>query len=680
MQTLLLNMVFVILVSNPVREKQATILINSIREYGGKYANNQIYVFIEDTVLTPCNALKMENVKLVPLELDESLPNYPFVSKMFALAQAEELLKDKAETLVWLDADALVLKEPTEFDLAEDKKLAIRPVNLRNNVGLPANDTLDNYWKKIYEYTDLKMEDVPVLETFVDKQMVRSYLNCAIFSIRPNLGVLTRSLNIFKKLLFDQSWQINAVPTTNHLVFLHQAVLSAEMNSKIKEDEIYWFSNYAGYPLHHQEELSLDRKVLRASDLQSLIYAYSWGTYKWMLYEIEIEEPLKTWLIQQYEIAYKVNDNILREEGLCNSYLIKTSNGYVMIDPGGASDSTKSILYSLKIKPEAILITHSHADHTQGIELWKFDRDIPVIAQEKHKEFIEYNHMLTDYFQRRNAVQGNVITEHELKILPNVFFDHEYTYELGGVHFKMIHTAGETPDQAAIWVPELKAAFIADNYYTSFPNLSPLRGSKPRWALEYIGALDTVLALKPEMVFPGHGEPIIGTNEVQRKLKMYRDAIQYVHDETVKGMNEGKDVYTLVQEIKLPVEFKDIKENYGRVTWAVKGIYDGYTGWFDGNPSNMFDLPSSTVYSDVISIAGGIEKFIERANELIASGEAVKALHLTDIVLEVDPYNKPALEKRIEALRYLRFRCKNGIEFQNITNGLRNAFQNLRQN
>jgi glyoxylase-like metal-dependent hydrolase (beta-lactamase superfamily II) len=676
MHSLLLNLVFVILVSNPVQEKQANVLINSIREFGGNYANSQIYLFQGDTVNAPCKSLISESVNLIPLEIDKSLPNYPFIQKMEALAQAEKLLAAKAETMVWMDADALVLNEPVEFDLLENKKLAIRPVNLRNNVGLSAKDSVDKYWEKIYELIDLKVENVPIVETYVDTQMVRSYLNCAIFSMRPNMSILQESLDIFKRLLYDQEYQIGAITTINHIIFLHQAILSAVMVSKIKEDEIHWFSMAAGYPLHHYKELTLDKRPIKVNDLESLIYAYSWGTSRWLLDEIQIDEPLRTWLERKYEIVCKVTDNILREETLCNSYLIKTKDGYVMIDPGGASDSANSILYSKNIKPKVILITHGHTDHTQGIELWKFGRDIPVIAQEKHKEFTEYNHMLAKYFDTRNAVQGNVITEKELKIQPDIFFDHEYTYEFGGLHFKMIHTPGETPDQSTIWIPELKAAFIADNYYKTFPNLAPLRGSKPRWALEYISALDTILALHPEMVFPGHGEPIIGKEEVQRKVKLYRDAIQYIHDETVKGMNEGKDVYSLMHDINLPENFNSIGQDYGRVSWSVRGIYDGYTGWFDGNPSNMYDVPPSAIYTDLVKLAGS-EAIVKRANELTNLGEPVKALHLTDVILEGDPYNKQALEARVQALRFLRFKCKNGIEFQNISNGLRIAFQKL---
>ena len=151
--------------------------------------------------------------------------------------------------------------------------------------------------------------------------------------------------------------------------------------------------------------------------------------------------------------------------------------------------------------------------------------------------------------------------------------------------------------------PELKAAFTGDNYYESFPNIYTLRGTEPRWALDYINSLNKVLALKPELVLPSHGEPVKGNAEISRRLSKYRDAIQYVHDEVVKGMNDGKDVFTLMREIKLPAAL-DVGESYGKLSWSIRGIYEGYSGWFDMNPVTMYEEPISSVFADLTKLAG----------------------------------------------------------------------------
>ena len=195
----------------------------------------------------------------------------------------------------------------------------------------------------------------------------------------------------------------------------------------------------------------------------------------------------------------------------------------------------------------------------------------------------------------------------------------------------------------------------------SFPNIYAIRGTKPRWALDWIKSIDTVLALQPEIVLNGHGDPIIGNAEITRRLTRYRDAIQYVHDEVVKGMNSGKDVYTLMQEIKLPASY-NLSEVFGKVSWSVRGIYDGYAGWFDANPTTMYEQPPSSVYSDLVKLAGGPEPLVRLALERVAAGKPVDALHLTDVVLTSDPKNSAALGARIKALEYLKEKTENFVE------------------
>jgi len=116
----------------------------------------------------------------------------------------------------------------------------------------------------------------------------------------------------------------------------------------------------------------------------------------------------------------------------------------------------------------------------------------------------------------------------------------------------MFSTPGETPDHLTVWIRHTKPRSLATIIPASasrsripFPNIYAIRGTKPRWALDWIKSLDTVLALKPEIVLNGHGDPIVATRKSLAALKRYRDAIQYVHDEPWKGMNAGKDVFTL---------------------------------------------------------------------------------------------------------------------------------------
>ena len=301
MSNFLLNLVFVMLVTSPAEEKQANILINSIRDFGGIYADSPVYVFMSDTLNAHCHSIKSPNVKFITLDADNNMPDYPFLYKVLACAKAEELLKGKSDIIVWMDVDALVLKEPSEFCLGKNKKISIRPVNLRNNVGLPADEPADMYWQKIYDYTRLKVNKVPVVETLVDKTQVREYLNCAIFSIRSDQCIFSDWKRIFLLLVNDPDYQRKACTTINHKVFLHQAVLSAIISKRIKENEIQWFSQRAGYPLHHHKELDQGIRALKLNQLESVIYERLWDAPHWIMCAIRVDEPLRSWLRVNYE-------------------------------------------------------------------------------------------------------------------------------------------------------------------------------------------------------------------------------------------------------------------------------------------------------------------------------------------------------------------------------------------
>jgi alkyl sulfatase BDS1-like metallo-beta-lactamase superfamily hydrolase len=375
-----------------------------------------------------------------------------------------------------------------------------------------------------------------------------------------------------------------------------------------------------------------------------------------------------------------------------NTFMIVTNAGNVIVDTSlrAAALAHKQALSKLNDGPvRAIILTHAHGDHTGGIALWK-QPDTQVIAQRLYPEFIDYTNRLSGYFARMNAAQfqgaapaagvapamrpGGASTAADPT--PTVLFDDDYKLNVGDAQFVLMHTPGETPEHLTVWMPKLKAAFIGDNYYESFPNLYTLRGTRPRWALDYVQSLNRVLALEPEIVLPSHGAAIRGRDEVKRRLTRYRDAILYVHDATVKGMNEGKDVVTLMREIKLPREL-EIGESYGRLTWSIRGIYEGYVGWFDGNVSTMFG-PSSQAFPEIVKLAGGPDAVAARAAALAAS-DPVNALYLTDMALAVDPRHRGALQARIEALKALDAASGNSNERGWLAAGIRDAERRLKQ-
>ena len=217
---------------------------------------------------------------------------------------------------------------------------------------------------------------------------------------------------------------------------------------------------------------------------------------------------------------------------------------------------------------------------------------------------------------------------------------------------------------------------MGDNYYESFPNIYTLRGTQPRWALDYVASLDKILALQPELVLPSHGSPVVGRQKIVERLTRYRNAILYVHDATVKGMNDGKDVFTLMREIKLPPEL-DVGEAYGQVAWSVRGIYEGYVGWFDRNPASMYAQPPTVAEPELVRLAGGAGVVTAKAKELAKTGDLVQALRLADAALLVEPKSAAALETKLAVLKSLQAQSRNLIERAWLTTAIRTTSRAL---
>lgn len=374
----------------------------------------------------------------------------------------------------------------------------------------------------------------------------------------------------------------------------------------------------------------------------------------------------------QTEALHFAGGRVHQAVGFGNTYMVTTKAGNVIVDTSGPAPAQRhhKLLTAVSDAPvRYIILTHAHNDHTGGVPLWK-GPETKVVGQAHEVEFLDYQTRLAGFFNVRNAAQydgpGRRIDNpnpgnHAAPKLADILFEKDMSLKVGDLTFRLMATPGETPDHLTVWVPELKAAFIGDNFYGSFPNLYTLRGTQQRKALEYVDSLNKVIALNPEIIFPSHGEPTVGAEQARTALTRYRDAILYVHDATVRGMNEGKDVYTLMNAIKLPAELY-VGEAYGQVAWSVRGIYEGYAGWFDGDAATMYPVSPTEAQAELARLAGGAGPIAARAAALNAAGQPALALRLTSAALAAEPANAAALAARREALTRLLAQSGNSNE------------------
>ena len=130
-------------------------------------------------------------------------------------------------------------------------------------------------------------------------------------------------------------------------------------------------------------------------------------------------------------------------------------------------------------------------------------------------------------------------------------------------------------------------------------------------------------------------------------------AVSYVNEATIAGMNAGKDVHTLMREIKLPDQLK-IGEFHGKVSWDVRAIWEEYSSWFHyDSTTSLYGVPRSSVNADLVELAGGAGLLAKRAREMLSGGRPLEAMHLLDIALGAVPANADALAVKKDALQSL---------------------------
>jgi alkyl sulfatase BDS1-like metallo-beta-lactamase superfamily hydrolase len=360
--------------------------------------------------------------------------------------------------------------------------------------------------------------------------------------------------------------------------------------------------------------------------------------------------------------AIRVTENILLALGNSNVYLVLTPDGGVLVDSGLSIQAAKQKKMLEDAAPgvpiRAIVLSHSHADHIGGAQLYEAP-DVKIYGH-RFLEQRNLDHARLEQFRDRRArvLWGDVMPEGAGRhpyplVVPDVVVDDLESFEVGGVHFDVISTpGGEGPDAVSLWVPKYRALFTGDALgptTATFPNLFTVRGENLREAVPMIDTLAGVRELEAEWLLPGHFDPIQGQQKIDDLLRRTEEAVRYVHDETVRGMNEGKDVWTLMREVKLPAEL-GVSEQYGRVMWGVRAIWESYTGWFRyESTTELYATPASTVYPELGALVG-VDTLVERARARTAKGELIEALHLTEVALATEPGHRGALEAKLATL------------------------------
>jgi len=395
---------------------------------------------------------------------------------------------------------------------------------------------------------------------------------------------------------------------------------------------------------------------------------------------------------------FKVTDRIYQVRGhdLSVVSFIDGDKGWIVIDPLISMETAAAALAlvneNVKRKPvTSVIYTHSHIDHFGGVKgVVSLDDvrsgDVSVIAPVGFMEAaVTENVMAGDAMGRRasymygsllpkgplgqvDAALGKTTSSGTVTIIePTDYVSLTgQKMKVDGIDIVFQVTPGtEAPSEMNFFFPGMSALCMAENCSHNLHNLLTLRGAQVRdaraWS-HYLNEAIELFADKSELVFTSHHWPVWGHGELHRYMSDQRDMYRFLHDQTVRLMNNGLTGIEIAETLELPPALSRQWYNrgyYGSVSHNVKAIYQKYMGWFDGNPANLHPLPPVEAGRKYVEFMGGAGELLARARKAFDAGEFRWVAQVVNHLVFAEPDNEEARAIQADALEQLGYQSEN---------------------
>jgi hypothetical protein len=226
--------------------QHAFFLVESAREFAGKFKDAPIWVYIPKD-LESGNKPLLEKITFLGAEIKtssapEEALRYYFARKVYAAGKAESEAEGIADILVWMDEDTIVLGEPADFELQEGINFAYRPV-MHNRSGSLFSEPPDSFWSRIYK--TLSIEDSSILRRW-GKDFTTLYSDSVLADMCEN--------DVEKR------------------IFIHQTALVGAVLNNLKKENLMELSDRYNYPIFFHQQYESAREFGSIEDIITLRY------------------------------------------------------------------------------------------------------------------------------------------------------------------------------------------------------------------------------------------------------------------------------------------------------------------------------------------------------------------------------------------------------------------------
>lgn len=362
-----------------------------------------------------------------------------------------------------------------------------------------------------------------------------------------------------------------------------------------------------------------------------------------------------------------------------NIAAVTTEAGLVLIDTGSyhpvAHQRSFDKVRSWTSQPlHTAIYTHGHVDHAYGLP--------PFLRESKERGWTQPSIIGHDAVPARmkryiltegyNAVINNRQFQTTLPWptepdYPTLTYHDRLQLNIGGKPFDLFHAKGETDDHTWVFLPEERVLYTGDLFIWAAPNAGNPQKVQ-RYCIEWAQALRAMAALEPNVLLPGHGLLIAGTERVREALLDTAGYLESLHTQTLALMNQGATLDDILHCVKPPAHLIDkpyLQPIYDEPEFIVRNIYRCYGGWYNGVPSELKPAPRREQANEIALLAGGVAKLLERAAQQQATGNLQLACHLLDWAVEAVPDDLAAHRLRAEV-----YEQRAGIEPSTMSKGI----------
>jgi alkyl sulfatase BDS1-like metallo-beta-lactamase superfamily hydrolase len=394
---------------------------------------------------------------------------------------------------------------------------------------------------------------------------------------------------------------------------------------------------------------------------------------------------------------FKVTDGVYQVRGFsqANMTIVEGRTGVILIDtlttPGAAREALKLYFEHRPRKPVvAVIYTHSHPDHFGGASGVLSPADAAagktkVIAPMGFMEAITTEAVVAGNLTARRAPyqfgttlplgERGFVDNGEGKnesrgapgpgpiIPPNETIQQPMeTRTVDGVNFVFqLALDSEAPSEMLIYLPQSHVLDVAEDATHTLHNLLPLRGAvvrdANRWS-QYLNAALDQFGADAQVVIDQHTWPVWGNERVRAYLANHRDVYKYVHDQTIRMMNQGLGPTEIAETLTMPPGLENdwsVRGYYGTLSQDSKAVYQRYVGWYDGNPATLNRLPRVEEAKKYVEYMGGSAAVIARAREDFKAGRYRWVAEVMDQVVFADPSNQEARGLAADAFEQLGY-------------------------